>query len=208
MVQCQCGALGHALSCAVLSAANTAVFHLIPFSQEMEALKGKLEAKEMELEAAQERVEAAERAVSERDRELSGRVDASAEEVCWDLGQLIALLHCWVGAAGCGVAAANVVERGPSEDQSWPLVHAIADLGLAQRAFCIGAHSDISNVVSQASQAGRELEAARAEVQKIKQQQEAERARVKKAIAEMKRKIDGCGRSAFCGCALPHSGGK
>lgn len=43
----------------------------------------------------------------------------------------------------------------------------------------------------QASQVGRELEAARAEVQNIKQQQEAERARVKKAIAEMKRKIDG-----------------
>ncbi len=48
-----------------------------------------------------------------------------------------------------------------------------------------------TNLALQASQAGRELDAARAEVQKIKQQQEAERARVKKAIAEMKRKIDG-----------------
>ena len=44
----------------------------------------------------------------------------------------------------------------------------------------------------QASLAGKELEGARAEVQSIRQQQEAERARVKKAIAEMKRKMDGC----------------
>jgi len=43
----------------------------------------------------------------------------------------------------------------------------------------------------QASQASKELQSAREEVQKIKHQQEAERARVKKAIAEMKRKIDG-----------------
>lgn len=43
----------------------------------------------------------------------------------------------------------------------------------------------------QVTQSERELEAARAEVTQIRQQQDAERARVKKAIAEMKRKIDG-----------------
>ena len=42
----------------------------------------------------------------------------------------------------------------------------------------------------QVSQAGREVETARAEVAAIKHQQEAERARVKKAVTEMKRKID------------------
>ena len=36
----------------------------------------------------------------------------------------------------------------------------------------------------------QDLEAARAEVAQIRQQQEAERARVKKAIAELRRKID------------------
>lgn len=43
---------------------------------------------------------------------------------------------------------------------------------------------------AQASLVACELEVARAEVQTIRQQQEAERGRVKKAIAEMKRKID------------------
>jgi hypothetical protein len=37
----------------------------------------------------------------------------------------------------------------------------------------------------------KEVEAARAEAAQARQQQETERARVKKAIAEMKRKIDG-----------------
>ena len=44
---------------------------------------------------------------------------------------------------------------------------------------------------AQASQVAKDLEAAQAEVAQIRQQQEAERGRVKKAIAEMKRKIDG-----------------
>ena len=48
-----------------------------------------------------------------------------------------------------------------------------------------------SRLVRQASQAARELEAARGEVAQIRQQQEAERGRVKKAIAEMRRKMDG-----------------
>ncbi len=43
---------------------------------------------------------------------------------------------------------------------------------------------------AQAAEVTKELESARAEVQQIRSQQEAERGRVKKAIAEMKRKID------------------
>ena len=44
----------------------------------------------------------------------------------------------------------------------------------------------------QAALLDKELEAARAEVGQIRKEQEAERARVKKAMVEMKRKMDGC----------------
>ena len=39
---------------------------------------------------------------------------------------------------------------------------------------------------------GQELEAARAEVAQIRKEQDSERARVKKAMMEMRRKMDGC----------------
>jgi phage shock protein A len=56
----------------------------------------------------------------------------------------------------------------------------------------IQAHERSLLLALQASEVAAELEASRAEVAQIRQQQEAERARVKKAISEMKRKIDGC----------------
>lgn len=51
--------------------------------------------------------------------------------------------------------------------------------------------SRASASADQASQASADVEAAHAEVARIKQQQEAERGRVKKAITEMRRKMDG-----------------
>ena len=52
--------------------------------------------------------------------------------------------------------------------------------------FISSPHSGVDQAIALASQ----LEAARAEVAHIRQQQEAERARVKKAIAELRRKND------------------
>lgn len=151
---------------------------LVPSSnqQEKEALQAQIEAKEKEVEAAQEAAEAAGRAVSDRERQLAGQADASADKV----GCLFvpAPLACLSVAA---LAAAGPLTFGE--------LHSTSSRSVTAAPHSLWIASLV--VVAQASQTERELETARAEVAQIRQQQDAERARVKKAIAEMKRKIDG-----------------
>lgn len=136
-------------------------------AQEKEGLQAQIEAKEREVEAAQEAAEAAARATADRDRQLAGQADASADKV----GRRWA----WLLPSRAG---AHTPLHGWAVTRAPPLK--IPPLVVV-----------LPPPLPQASQVERELAAARAEVGQIRQHQEAERARVKKAIAEMKRKLDG-----------------
>lgn len=136
-------------------------------AQEREQLQAQLEEKERELEAAQEGVEAAQRLAADRDRQEASRADVSADQV----------------RSSWGV-------RGRGSPAGLPVDACLEPTGCV----CMVLHSSCPAhppAHLQASQVVRELEAARAELAQIRQQQEAERGRVKKAIAEMRRKIDG-----------------
>jgi hypothetical protein len=130
-------------------------------------------------------VAAAQRVAADRDRELAGKMDASADQVraCGPVCMCAALVLCmlWLRASAAHDLT-SISCQAPQPHPSLPCLVSIPFL------TCMPV--DLPACL-QASLAGKELEGARAEVQSIRQQQEAERARVKKAIAEMKRKMDG-----------------